>query len=642
MTGSLFDWCGDAPQRPSPAYVTHQAPRQPEALQNGAESALTPSGEPWGGLTPRWWQDDALPSILDAFSAVEAAEDDATSAGPAELVPLPRAHAGVVYACTGSGKSVMLCEIVAHRVGRIGARDTLLVTVPTIALVKQLIVDLRRRLATTTTASGHRPSVGAYYTDASEWSRSVVVTCHPSMRSMVSDCRNGGRRIVEWVADECHRTDAEQVLLAWQDMTDAWGTVTRIGFSATPYLSDPDKGLRLWRHLLYSYTPDDAIRDGALVPWIRHGFTPAQAARYETARARYKAGEIDDRAIDAALDDACVEWVTSQARLGGAGVVSATSIADAEAFARVLSDALAAASLAPAYAVHSKQPAAVLAARRDALESGRASALVHVNMLAEGVDMPFLRWGALRRSRARVGFVQEVGRFLRVSAGKAFADIWDPLDLFAEHGLTHPAALADLPGRDPNEERDAEGRVIEMMELVDPLTGRTYRVPLDPRLQSPDQQVAVAHSAGAAYIGDVASCLRAASLIGAKPLAPGRWRNDPASERQIEVMVKGAKAMRAITRAGIHGRAIAAAYRMIMAEHKAATDAGKRTPIRKGAVSDFLDVLGAVRVTYNEESQTWDTTRQDRAFAALDGVVDAEAVLAASETIAAARRKVTR
>lgn len=646
MTGSLFDWPVVAREAPevAPPSVPTMAPTMklpPAPLPPDVESSGR-HGEPWGGLTPRLWQADALPRLLSAFSRVELLDADPASNGICDPVSLPSSHAGVVYACTGSGKSVMLCEVVAHRVVNLGVRDTLLVTVPTIALVEQLIVDLRRRLDTVTTAAGFKPSVGAYYTGASEWSRSVVVTCHPSMRAMVADCRKGNRRIVEWVADECHRTDAETVLLAWQDMTDAWGTVPRVGFSATPYLSDPDKGLRLWRHLLYRYTPDDAIRDGALVPWRRHGFTPAQAARYETARARYRSGEADDRHMDAALDDACIEWVLRQSRAGGAGVVSATSIADAEAFARDLSDALAAASLAPAYAVHSKQPAAVLAARREALRTGRASALVHVNMLSEGVDMPFLRWGALRRGRARVGFVQEVGRFLRVSAGKVAADIWDPLDLFSEHGLTHPAALADLPNREGVEERDAEGKPIEMMELVDPLTGRTYRVPLDPRLQTPEQTVALAHSAGGAYIGDVASCLRAAGLLPSKVYAPGRWRNDPASDRQVEVMAKAGKAMRAITRAGKHGRAISAAYRMIMSEHESAVEAGKRTPIRKGAVSDFLDVLGAVRVTYDAGSDRWDTTRQDRSFAALDGVVDADAVLTAAETIAAARRKVTR
>jgi hypothetical protein len=120
-------------------------------------------------------------------------------------------------------------------------------------------------------------------------------------------------------------------------------------------------------------------------------------------------------------------------------LASARTICDAEAFALLLCG-----SDIPAAAVHSGLSAKETAARIEALKGGSLKVLVHVSMLAEGADFPWLRGLMLRRRvAARVRFVQEVGRVLRAAPGKREGVVFDPFDLMGEMGLSHPDAIGE-------------------------------------------------------------------------------------------------------------------------------------------------------------------------------------------------------
>ena len=104
MTGSLFDWPVVAREAPevAPPSVPTMAPTMklpPAPLPPDVESSGR-HGEPWGGLTPRLWQADALPRLLGAFSRVELLDADPASNVICDPVSLPSSHAGVVYAGT--------------------------------------------------------------------------------------------------------------------------------------------------------------------------------------------------------------------------------------------------------------------------------------------------------------------------------------------------------------------------------------------------------------------------------------------------------------------------------------------------------------------------------------------------------------
>jgi len=117
----------------------------------------------------------------------------------------------------------------------------------------------------------------------------------------------------------------------------------------------------------------------------------------------------------------------------------------------------------PARAVHSRLHPSEQASLIADLREGRLRALVHVALLAEGVDFPWLRWLCLRRAAnepSRVRFVQEIGRVLRVFEGKTEAVFLDPTNLFGRLGLAHREALGeaiDNDGQAPRFEPEEEG-----------------------------------------------------------------------------------------------------------------------------------------------------------------------------------------
>lgn len=403
------------------------------------------TAQAWGGLTPRAWQRAALPVALTALEA---------------------GTRGVIRAATGSGKSIMQAEVLAHTIPQLGDRGRVVVSVPSQDLVRQLSATLSRRLGA--------ELVGAYYQETKQLERPVIVTCHASMSSaeaqawcvscdaldpraaqemnnrgaMRARCHCGAAQVMRspgglasamsgaglsvemWLADECHKTESDQIH-NWH----AWAAPRRaLGFTATPWRANPRESLRLWDDVLFDYSPVDAMRDGAiLIPEVVQW-----------------SGETRGR------DAACLEMIRAHlAAHPGPGAVSASSIDGAIRFAEKLT-----AGGIPARAISSRNSKAERRALLNQLEAGALTALVYVNLLTEGVDLPWLQWLCLRRKRSRVAFSQEVGRVLRSHPGKPGAWVLDPFDQFGAQSLDYDAALgwSEESGADePAEEREPRG-----------------------------------------------------------------------------------------------------------------------------------------------------------------------------------------
>lgn len=215
-------------------------------------------------VTLRPWQSQALPVCLSSLGE----------------------GAPVVQAATGSGKSVLIAEVLAR------LDEPAVVTVPTQHLVEQLAA----------TISARGLDVGRYYADRKESGR-VLVVCHDSIGRVDTDGR-------WWIADECHRV-----------RFDLPNTKGRLGFTATPYPAGVG-ALERWDRLVYRYGIDDALRDGVLVPF-----------------------EVEYQTTDADVDTATIDLLRRRPPTGP-GVVSATSIADAVEYAdRLASEGLAAAAV---------------------------------------------------------------------------------------------------------------------------------------------------------------------------------------------------------------------------------------------------------------------------------------------------------
>jgi len=359
----------------------------------------------WGGMTPRRWQAEALDALRVALRTSDAA---------------------LVRACTGSGKSLLISEIVAGVLSR-GRRC--LISVPSVDLVRQLSATVAARVGA--------ENVGRYYTDAKQPDRPCVIVCLPSLNNLLSTHPAWD----VWIMDEAHRVESDTGRIA----RDIAQVGKRVGLTATPFRSDR-RGLLGWpAGDVYTYLPEDAIRDGVLVPF------------------RIKIPELsssDPLAKDIGkLDAVCADFVKKQNK---PGIVNAVSIADAEAFAKYLRQ-----RDLPAEAVHSGRSSKENAKTLESLRVGALRAVVHVNLLQEGIDLPWLHFLVMRKlvgkeaednGRPSVRFVQEAGRILRTYPGKTEAIFFDPHNQFVRWHLSPDATFEDLENAaaEPDPEPEAE------------------------------------------------------------------------------------------------------------------------------------------------------------------------------------------
>lgn len=357
------------------------------------------------GLQPRQWQVEALPLALAAIDAGERT---------------------VISAVMGSGKSIILAELLRLRQPPPGYINV--VTTPTQALVRQLTATIASIFAD----EGGR-TVGQFYTHAKQIAP-VTVTCNASAVRLAAALIACGLRVNLWIGDEAHRTESMQII----DAAKALEPRFALGCTATAFRASRKQTLSLWDREVFKYTVADALRDKVIVMPNVHHWTR------ETAQ----------------LDFVCVEMIKDFIA-SGPGLVNAKSIADAEHFSKVLKNTGITATV-----VHSRMSAAKQADQIELVRRGVCAVLVHVNLLTEGVDYPWLRWLCMRREvESSVRFCQEVGRVIRASPGKTHADILDPHDLFNKFDLTVDSMLGLACESEDEDEDDKEDEERELQDL---------------------------------------------------------------------------------------------------------------------------------------------------------------------------------
>ena len=352
----------------------------------------------------RKWQAEALPLVVEAVR---------------------NRRAPVVSAFMGSGKSVLAAEFVRRSKDRPGY--SVIVAAPGLNLVKQLTGTFGRALGA--------ENVGEWHGESKQADRRVVVTTYRSLETLPAGLHEKGRKPALLICDEAHRTETENIVGSVETLRGmtAAGHLARIAITATAFRSDKKEALSLWDEVVYRFPYEAGLRDGVIVPHRVVGWDGA--------------GKPAD--VDAVTADMLAKNGLFPA------LADSGSIKDAEAFAEYLT-----ARGMPAKAVHSKLKKAESESRIAALRGGELQVVVHVSMLAEGADFPWLRTLALRRNiGARVRFIQQCGRVLRVdpdNAEKREGVILDPLDLMGLHGLSHPEALGRAMDEGEGDE-DEEG-----------------------------------------------------------------------------------------------------------------------------------------------------------------------------------------
>ena len=477
-----------------------------------------------GALVLRRWQAEALPLALADIDA---------------------GRHGVVVATTGAGKSIFLAELLRLWMAAHPGHAAIVVSTPSRALVEQLAATLGNVLG------AHR--VGRYYTKAKQHQRDVVVCCNASAAALAARWQEDGRGVSLWIADECHKTESDQMLGGTEEEraeaagqpieVDIFRSATRMGLTATPFRSSVDESLSLFDHVIYRYAPADALRDGVIVPWRFVGWPDDQEAEE--------------------IDRACISMIQALGKGRGPGVVNAKSIDDAEAYAMTLTVAG-----IEALPIHSRMTPAAQADAIRKVRAGDVDCLVHVAMLVEGVDYPWLRWGCFRRQvHSRIRFIQELGRFLRAHGDKSEAVILDPHDLAGTFQVTYGEALGWVEQGEEGEALPEDPYGEEEME---------EKEDKDPNVVRTARRTALARYVRMLHLALIAEgvCLEP-ERISAKG-----WREDPVSDKQYGAL---SKMVRMSARLG-------AAHRQALG---AIVEA--RNAVTKGIASDLFELLNGVR-----------------------------------------------
>lgn len=349
--------------------------------------------------SPREWQRTAVPI---GFDAVE------------------RRVAGVIRAATGAGKSAYIGEL--SRLRLLAGDKRIVVATPAQNLVEDLAAAADKRMP---------GDVGQFYGKRKDIRR-VTVACFPSLPRLAGDMEPPDVLIV----DECHESECDTFL----DLIPQWTPMAIHGVTATPWRADTAERLSLFDTLLFNYGPNDAIRDGVVVPPVLV--------------------HPNERLQGLEINDICLAMIKNELAKGSPrpGVVDAINITDAKEFAGILKEAGISAEV-----VHSKLHADTVKSRIAKLEAARLEVIVHVQMLSRGVDIPCLRWLCCRRPiGSRTLFAQYIGRGIRTYPGKTECRVLDPHDLFNRHSLTYEAVLG--AGED---EDDVNAPALRLDMIVD-------------------------------------------------------------------------------------------------------------------------------------------------------------------------------
>ncbi len=462
---------------------------------------LTFNPPTWPIKPPRRWQPDAIKAVVDHFMPPP----------PAIIEP------GVISAIMGSGKTLLIQELCGCI--QLGANEVVVISTSTQRLVEDIYAAVRERCGDTAGIwYGKRKRLGMY-----------VVACVDSLQGLADKLKEQGKTVALWIADECHQTESPTVLAAHMCLRPQHA----LGLTATAFRSDKYESITLFKKMLYRYGVREALNDGnVVVPW--------RIVNYE--------GEQSD------LDAACLEMLQSAV---GPGLANASSIEDANAFAKYLSS-----NGLPAKAIHSKQTSRTQSSILNDLKTGVLRVVVHVNLLTEGSNYPWLRWLLLRREvDARVRFAQEVGRVLRTDEGKAEAVIYDPHDLFGTFHLTYAEALGEPPLRP---EWESEELTIE--DRAD-------------RISKADPPVAMAFIESA--VRTLVVACECARMMGQRKMIKKADRLKPATPMQI---VATANAI-----AGVSGLAPEGWMQCLQAI------AARPAVLRFGFISDLLNALDGIK-----------------------------------------------
>ena len=445
---------------------------------NVSASALR-SGVEWNLRVDRWRDPDGFAGIQAAFQALWISAAPLTAAwvtayalrarqlqalmpplrpGEAEVEPLapsPEPHAvqlealdalalaraegkrrALVVMATGLGKT-LLAALDAAAFGREqGCPARVLFLAHRKELLSQAATTLRKVLRQ------ERPTlrIGWFAEGRAELDADVVVASIQTIGRPENLERLAGQRFDYVVVDEAHHAEASTYRRILARITPGF----LLGLTATPDRADEGDIVGLFDdHVAFRADLGVGIEVGRLVPFAYFGLKDTVDYAFENIPWR-------NRRFDAAALERAVQtqmrmislWEAWQKHPGKRSLVFCCSIAHAAFVQRWLAD-----KGLRVRSVHSGPASDDRSEALGGLESGKVDAVCAVDLFNEGIDVPLIdRVIMLRPTESPVLFLQQLGRGLRVAAGKAQLTV---IDFVGNHRvfLDRVRTLLSLAGR---------------------------------------------------------------------------------------------------------------------------------------------------------------------------------------------------
>lgn len=328
----------------------------------------------------------------------------------------------LIQAPTGAGKTCLVAQMLSQAAARgkrawfvVHRRELIEQSVTTFVDAADLHVGI---IAAGAPADKHAP---------------VQVCAVQSLRRRLA--KHTAPDLVVW--DECHHLPSK----SWADLAAALPGAVHIGLTATPTRLD-GRGLRpFFDALLCGPSTADLIAQGYLSDYRLYAPAQFDASKLHTVAGDYNRAEVSSALSASTVVGDAVGTYQRHAE-GGRALVFAWSLnASRDLAAAFTADGI------PASHVDGETPAEERAEALRRFRAGELRVLCNCELFGEGLDVPSVDAVFLLRPTQSLGlYLQQCGRGLRPSPGKAAVRLFDHVGNYERHGLPDDPRTWTLDG----------------------------------------------------------------------------------------------------------------------------------------------------------------------------------------------------
>jgi len=328
----------------------------------------------------------------------------------------------LLVAPTGSGKTVMACDIIQHFVAE---NKRVMILVDARQLNFQFTATLER--------CGINP--GVIMRDAHRRHSAQVVVA--TIQSLAAGMKAGRFELPDAdlvFCDEAHKSLSP----TWEKILNAFPADTvRLGCTATPCRSDGQEMGDRYDHMVIAATYSELIEAGYIVPCKVFSHSEPDMQGVKKSGGDYVAKQMAQRVEETTLIGDVFDHFFDHNPNHKPTICFAPSVSKSEVIVKKAWELD-----IPAAHIDGYTDAETRQKHFEDFEAGDIVMLSSCGVLREGVDLPCAEFGILLQPTLHLGtYLQMAGRLLRPYEGKTFATLLDHAGAARRHGLPH----ADFP-----------------------------------------------------------------------------------------------------------------------------------------------------------------------------------------------------